>query len=267
VVNFALAEQGITDIRFLDDFFLIGDSEAAMSRHLHLAQSVIRQFGLVVNPDKTEGPAQVLSFLGVQLDSVNQTVSCTPERVEELMVLLRSLLHQRVITRGHTASLIGKLSFAAQVLPGARPFMRRMLDTLHQCTSKRHSAPVRVDPGFREDVLFWVEQLHRWNGRQQWRSSRAAPFVFASDASLAGFGFYLECTPTLPGSTVGSTESAPTLPGSTVDSAAWPPHLRVGATFSGSYSPEHADLHHSHTQIAWCELLAVLPARPPTALY
>ena len=244
VIQFALAEQGIHDIRYLDDFFLIAQSEKDMTRDLLLAQSVIRQFGLVVNPDKTEGPAQRLSFLGVQLDSVAQTVSCTPERVEELTTLLRSLLRQRVITRRHTASLIGKLSFAAQVLPGARPFMRRMLDTLQQCKSRRHSAPVRIDPGFRDDVRFWVQQLHLWNGRQQWRASRASPFVFATDASLSGFGFYLESTPTLPGSTV--------------DSAAWPQHLRVGATFSGSYCPEHAQLHHSHTQIGWCELLAVV---------
>ena len=244
VVNFALAELGIRDIRYLDDFFLIGASKEDMARHLLLAQSVIRQFGLVVNPDKTEGPAQSLSFLGVQLDSVSQTVSCTPARVEELTALLRSLLRQRVITRGHAASLIGKLSFAAQVLPGARPFMRRMLDALHQCKSRRHSTPIRVDPGFRDDLRFWAQQLHHWNGRQQWRSSRAAPFVFASDASLSGFGFYLESTPTLSNSTV--------------DSAAWPQHLRVGATFSGTYSPEHAHLHHSHTQIAWCELLAVV---------
>jgi hypothetical protein len=244
VVNFALAELGIRDIRYLDDFFLIGASQEDMARHLSLAQTTIRQFGLVVNSDKTEGPAQSLSFLGVQLDSVNQTVSCTPARVEELTSLLRSLLRQRVITRGLAASLIGKLSFAAQVLPGARPFMRRMLDALQQCRSRRHSTPIRIDPGFRDDVRFWAQQLHHWNGRQQWRSSRAAPFVFASDASLRGFGFYIE--------------SAPTLSNSTVNSTAWPQHLRVGSTFSGSYSPEHAHLHHSHTQIAWCELLAVV---------
>jgi hypothetical protein len=93
--------------------------------------------------------------------------------------------------------------------------MRRMLDTLHQCKSRRHSAPVRIDPGFREDVRFWVKQLHLWNGRQQWRASRASPFVFASDASLRGFGFYLESAPTLPSSRVNSRVCgvAPTPPG------------------------------------------------------
>jgi hypothetical protein len=242
VVNYALAKAGVKDIRYLDDFFLIGTSSATMQEHLLIAHSVISRFGLVVNPDKTEGPSQSLSFLGVQLDSVAQTVSCTPARVAELTALLRSLRRQRVITRRHAESLIGKLSFAAKVLPGARPFMRRMLDSVRACKSKRRSAPIRIDPGFRADVGFWLKHFNSWNGRQQWRSSRASPFVFASDASLRGFGFYLESTPRR----------------TTVDSRAWPQHLRVGATFSGTYSLEHAHLHHSHTQIAWCELLAVV---------
>jgi len=242
VVQFALTRAGITDVRYLDDFFFIACSHEAIQRHLALAQSIFAQFGLVVNPDKTEGPSQCLSFLGVQLDSVAQTVSCTPERVAELSELLRALRSQRVIQRRHAESLIGKLSFAAKVLPGARPFLRRMLDTVQACKSRRPTTPLRIDPGFRADVRFWLAHFSSWNGSQRWRSARSAPFVFASDASLNGFGFYLESTPTP----------------SSVDSAAWPQHLRVGATFSGTYSPEHAHLHRDHTQIAALELLAVL---------
>jgi hypothetical protein len=248
---YSLSEQGIRPIQYLDDFFTIGASEADEHQQLLTAPLIIEAFGLVVNPDKTEGPSQRLSFLGVQLDSVQQTLSCTPARVAELTSLLRSLRHQRVITRHHAESLIGKLSFAAQVLPGARPFMRRMLDTVHASTGKRHSTPIHIDPSFRADVRFWLHHLSDWNGTQQWRSSRASPFVFASDASLQGFGFYLESTPTP----------------SKVDSSAWPPHLRVGATFGGTYSAEHAQYHQSHTQIAWCELLAVVAAASTYAPY
>lgn len=243
VVNYALAKAGVRDICYLDDFFLIGCSQADTARQLTTAQSVIASFGLLVNPEKTEGPSQRLAFLGVQLDSVAQTVSCTPARVAELTTLLRMLRQQRVITRKHAESLIGKLSFAAKVLPGARPFMRRMLDAVRACKSRRGSTPIHIDPGFRADLRFWLLHFSSWNGRQQWRSSRASPFVFASDASLQGFGFYLESAPT---------------PLGTVDSSAWPQHLRVGSTFSGTYSPAHAHLHQSHTQIAWCELLAVV---------
>ena len=243
VVAFALKRANIRHVRYLDDFFLIGASSEEVSQQLVTAQTVITGFGLVINPDKTEGPSQSLSFLGIQLDSIAQTVSCTAARVAELTALLQSLRHQHVIQRRHAESLIGKLSFAAQVLPGARPFMRRMLDSVHSCSSQRRSAPIRIDSGFRSDVRFWLHHFSTWNGRQQWRSARARPFVFASDASLRGFGFYLESTPTPPG---------------TVDLPQLSQHLRVGATFSGSYSAEHAHLHHSHTQIAWCELLAVV---------
>jgi hypothetical protein len=251
VVAFALSQHGIRPVRYLDDFLPIGASEDEVRQQLHTAPHVIEAFGLVVNPDKTEGPSQSISFLGVQLDSVQQTLSCTPARVAELTTLLRSLRHQRVITRHHAESLIGKLSFAAQVLPGARPFMRRMLDIVHACTSKRRSTPIHIGPSFRADVRFWLHHLSDWNGTQQWRSSRASPFVFASDASLQGFGFYLESTPTP----------------SMVDSSAWPQHLWVGATFSGTYSAEHAQYHQSHTQIAWCELLAVVAAASTYAPY
>jgi len=268
VVAFALRRAGIRHVRYLDDFFLIGSSRKEVSQQLITAQTVITGFGLVVNPDKTEGPSQSLSFLGIQLDSIAQTVSCTAARVAELTALLQSLRHQHIIQRRHAESLIGKLSFAAQVLPGARPFMRRMLDAVRACSSRRRSAPIHIDAGFRSDVRFWLHHFSTWNGRQQWRSARALPFVFASDASLRGFGFYLESTPTPPG-TVDSpqlgvvpadrpvniaTDMAATVP----TLVALPQHLRVGATFSGIYSPEHAHLHHSHTQIAWCELLAVV---------
>ena len=52
VVQFALTDKGTSDVRYLDDFFFIADSEAAMARVLPLAQSVFGEFGLVVNPTR-----------------------------------------------------------------------------------------------------------------------------------------------------------------------------------------------------------------------
>ena len=211
-----------------------------MARHLLLAQSVILQFGLVVNPDKTEGPAQSLSFLSVQLDSVAQTVSCTPARVEELTSLLHSLLPQRVITRGHAASLIGKLSFAAQVLASC--------SSLHATTPCRRATPGDTRHPFASIPSGTICAFGHSSLSLEQQTAMALIATSSIRLRLRRqppcFGFYLE--------------SAPTLSNSTVDSAAWPHHLRVGATFSGSYSSEHAHLHHSHTQIAWCELLAVV---------
>lgn len=238
VIAHELSKGGARFVRYLDDFLFIASSQEELSSVLLAAQSTFAAFGLLVNPDKTEGPLQRISFLGVQLDSLACTLSCTPERVAELTALLRQLRTTRTIRRRDLESVIGKLSFAAQVLPGARPFMRHLLDMVHSC--KTRSTPVRTTPCFRADVRHWLIHLSRWNGRQQWRAP--APFVFASDASLDGFGFYLESVP------------------AHVDSSSLPTALRVGTGYTGSYASVHSDHHASHTGITWCELLAVYAA-------
>jgi ribosomal protein L18 len=226
-------------------------------------------FGLVVNTDKTEGPAQQLSFLGIQLDSIAQTLSCTAERLAELRSLLTEATTQQRIKLSFLATLIGKLQFAATVLPGARPFVRRMLD-LQQFHHRRvtalhsHASPsVRPatfsshnrrlhfalqhstlfpDRGFRADARFWLSHLHQWNGTAKWRSAQSAPYHIASDASLNGFGFYIESIPPH------------------ADTSRWPQQLRVGSGYSGEYSSAHSHLHSESSQMTWCELFAVYAA-------
>ena len=248
-------------IRYLDDFLFIASSQAEMAQCLPRAQQIFSDFGLVVNTDKTEGPAQQLSFLGILLDSVNQTLACTPERVKELTSLLASAASSPQISLSALASLIGKLQFAASVLPGARPFLRRMLDLqhLHDVRLRRrhlaaddssarrlhfilHRSTVFTDRFFRADVSFWQSHLLRWNGTARWRSAQSDPVCFASDASLAGFGFYLESTP----------------PG--IRTSTWPRHMRVGSGFKGVYSPDHGHLHKEPSQMTWCEMFAVYAA-------
>ena len=245
VIAYALTALNIIHVRYLDDFLIIARDRATLHEQLFLAQTEITKFGLVINNDKTEGPDQRITFLGIQLDSLSCSLSCPASRIAELLALLRSLRHQHIITRHQLESLIGKLSFAALVLPGARPFLRRMLDTLNACSSRRRrTTPVRLGKGFRLDVDFWLSHLLDWNGSQVWRSSRSSPFTFATDASLTGFGFYLESYP----------------PSSFIDPSLWPLSLQLGAGFSGSYAAAQAACHLSHKQIAWCELLAVLAA-------
>ena len=115
-----------------------------------------------------------------------------------------------------------------------------MLDAVHSC--RKRCTPVRISSGFRADVRFWLDHLQSWNGRQRWRSSSRAPIVLATDASLKGFGFYLESVPVH------------------VDSNSWPSTHQLGVGYCGTYSTCHAHLHREHTQIAWCELLAVYAA-------
>jgi hypothetical protein len=304
VPAFAMRMWGVDrSDRYLDDTLLTDDSRPSAARSLLVAQHVISRFGLVINPDKTVGPAQQLPFLGILLDSVHQTLSCTPERLAELRALLSQAASVARIPIPQLQSLIGKLQFVTSVLPGARPFLHRMIQLMNDRTravkqqhlerrtgtnpavggnagarlaraginpavggnagtcnacpgnspirelSRRRlhfatvRATVRVDRIMRDDLAFWQSHLSLWDGRQRWRSAYSDPYTFASDASLKGFGFYLESAPS-------SAHTADE----------WPRYLRVGSGFCGIWSASDAHLHTCSGQMTWCEMFAVLAA-------
>jgi hypothetical protein len=240
VVAARLRQHGLVLVRYLDDFLLVSPSHAQGSRDLLVAQLVFRYFGLVVNPDKTEGPSQRMSFLGVFIDSVEQTLRVTDDRVLELQQLLSDF---RVSTRRTASaqalmSLVGKLSFAAACLPGARPFMRRLLDLVPH--GKPRFKLVNLTASFKLDLLYWSTRLPLWNGRCTWIHPQ--PIVLVSDASMEGFGFHLQSLP----------------PG--FDHSSLPKALQPGSGVIGLWSKCHQPLVASHRQIQWAEMFAALAA-------
>ena len=229
-------------IRYIDDFLFVNESAAASQSSLQQARLIFASFGLVLNEAKTEGPAQVITFLGIEINSANQTLCCTPERIQELLAALLDTRSAGVVKRRRMESLIGKLSFAAKVLPGARPFLRRLRDSIARASSP--NSPVRVSLSVQADIDMWLSHLRDWNGREQWITPFDHAVHIASDASLQGFGFHLL---RLPGPEI-------------LDTTAWPPGQLLGSGFSGLYDQAHAHLHDTHCKIGWCELLAVYAA-------
>lgn len=249
VPSFAMRELGLTTISYLDDFIFIAATAEELTAALDSATQIFQSMGLVVNPSKREGPAQRIVFLGVEIDSVNCTLACPRSRIDELLSLLSATRAQRWIPHKEAQSLIGKLSFAATVLPGFRPFMRRLHDAVKdKPTSRRSKRNIRLNEdkmcNWTADCDFWIRNLTAWNGAAKWRSAYNQPVVFATDASTKGFGFYVESIP--------SQLHA--------QAASWAQQFQLGSGFAGIFDAAHADLHSTNKEIAWTELFAILAA-------
>ena len=237
VVSASLSDQGIAHVRYLDDFFLVGSSSYRVWACAHRAAKVIADFGLSLSLPKVEGPSQRMEFLGIVIDSRKKTLSISTERHKELMGLLQAFGKRRTSSVTRLQSLLGKLSFAATVLPGARPFLRRIIDSI----SDTGKGKFHLDAGFREEVRYWRDHLADWNGRQQWLHPSTQPFVVASDASTSGFAYGMEQLP----------------PGVT-----WPPGEAPGAVRMGVWSAAKGDAtrqQHS-ANIQWGEFFCTLAA-------
>ena len=156
-------------------------------------------------------------FLGLHLDSVQQCSSVPADKKAEIKSIIGTLLPQETVNRHQLQSLVGKFSFVASVLPGARPFFRHLVDATKGLRSRWSTT--RVTSDMRADLHAWKSWLTHWNGRTKW--VRDQPVCIHHDASKSGFGFAISHLP----------------PGMTANSL--PETLRPGQGFSGSFSTEH----------------------------
>ena len=103
--------------------------------------------------DKVDGPATVLSFLGLELDSVLQQRS--PKKLREILEELTKCQSHSKTTKQILLSLIGKLTFAAQAVPAGRLFIRHLL-TLSMKDKMLHHH-IRFNSDAQADIAWWQE--------------------------------------------------------------------------------------------------------------
>ena len=77
---------------------------------------------------KTVGPSNVITFLGIEIDSVSQEVRLPVEKLRRLRETLQSFERKRNATKHEMQVLIGILSHAATVVRPGRLFLRRLID-------------------------------------------------------------------------------------------------------------------------------------------
>ncbi|KAM9324594.1 uncharacterized protein PAF06_000661 [Gastrophryne carolinensis] len=112
---------------YLDDFLCVGPGGTRVC-HLLLSTmlNVFGAFGVPVAHDKTEGPATVIKFLGIEIDTVRGVCRLPRDKIEDLVGGLEGALGVKKVTLVQLQSVLGKLNFACRVLPMGRVFTRRL---------------------------------------------------------------------------------------------------------------------------------------------
>ena len=81
---------------------------------------LLRRLGFAINYSKVEGPAQRITFLGITLDTVTQTVELPQRKLSELYDTLLDMYSRPKVTKRQLQSLAGKLNWATQCTYGGR---------------------------------------------------------------------------------------------------------------------------------------------------
>ena len=184
-IGWALAEAGIPfQLHYLDDFLFFVPPRAGCGATavLALAMDTLSRLGVPVAVHKIEGPAPVITFLGIVVDTVRFELRLPAPKVEYIRDMVRAWRGKRSGMRSDFESLLGHLSHAATVIRQGRVFLRHLF-TLLAAARSRHLFAVHLDGTARADLLWWDYFLQSWNGTMFFPASPKASVHVYSDAS------------------------------------------------------------------------------------
>ena len=169
-------------------FLVCSLSEHECARDMQAMVSVCKDLNVPLAPDKIFGPSQVITYLGIEIDAIAQTIRLPEDKLVSLAELLEGWSNKRKCSKQELLSLIGSLSWAARVVKPGRIFLRRLIDLSTTVSGLRHF--IYVNEEARADIQWWVSFLHEWNGVELIQSVRTTSHVLAlfTDATREGIG-------------------------------------------------------------------------------
>ncbi len=118
-------------MHYLDDFLLIGSPRSLeCARHLDTLLATFERLGVPVALDKLEGPATVLTFLGIEFDTVAMQLGIPREKLGRLRKLVAEWKGRHFCKKRELDSLVGKLQHPCRVVKPGRSFLRRLFELL-----------------------------------------------------------------------------------------------------------------------------------------
>ena len=183
-----------TIMHYLDDYLTAGRSYTECERNLHLLKAVFEHIGVPLAEEKFEGPATIISFLGILLDSERLEARLPEDKLSSVKEALTEWLSNPSATKRELLALIGTLSFAAKVVPPGRTFLRRMIDL---STTEQHlDARITLEDSFGKDLHWWHSFLESWNGRSLLLSPKWLPNttlqLFTDSSGSIGYGAFFK---------------------------------------------------------------------------
>ena len=174
---------------YLDD--LIGVEEESRGIEAYLSLGILlEELGLLENKQKACPPSMVQIVLGIEINTVEGTLSVPQDKMIEILELLVEWRKKVKTNKTDLQSLIGKLQFVTKCVRQSRIFLNRLLDVLRSIKSDRC---IKLSEDFMKDLCWWDTFMDEFNGVTYFPATvwSEPDVVFSTDSCLSGCGgFY-----------------------------------------------------------------------------
>ena len=190
--------RGIPIAIFLDDGLGEGIDKVSAKIHSLAVHSDLLKSGFVPNQEKSVWePVQVITWLGVVLNTIDGSVQATDERIAKLTSDLGSpqtLSSRQSLCKVHVkrvASVAGQIiSLSSCVGPVTRIMTRHLFSVVNSAFS--WDSKVFLSHDSISEIDFWANNVNSLNGRVYWGVQSLPARASFSDASDSACGAFVE---------------------------------------------------------------------------
>ena len=111
-------------IHNLDHFFTVHKYAQICSQNMDVLKQVCQEIQIPIAPEKSEGPATVVEFLGLRLDTEQMIIHIPEDKLQDIAGIIAKMIKVRKATSWALQLLAGKLNFIAKVVPVGKSFIK-----------------------------------------------------------------------------------------------------------------------------------------------
>ena len=179
------ASKGVEVVSYIDDIAGAARSRAEANRRLAVViEIVVSVFGLPIAELKTVEATQRMEWLGWLFDSLSQMTTISDRKNAAMVSEIGDLLDSPTASRSALKSCLGRLSWLAEVMLGARGRVAPVYRELRSVRGLRMSKRLALSDSARADLSYFEHKLRAgsWTGARWLRPHEEAVSV-RSDAS------------------------------------------------------------------------------------
>ena len=184
----SMVRKGFLDVYgYLDDFLVVAETEIDCKRKMSALIDLLQGLGFVVAWRKVVPPSQVVTYLGIELDSVQMELRLPQKKLIRLRNLVDEFRGRKHCSLKELQVLAGHLSHASTVVKGGRTFSRRIINLAKFLREKTEL--ISLPDWFFADLDWWIAFCACFNGSAKIiGDDRSSEIVLQTDSSLSGFG-------------------------------------------------------------------------------
>ena len=178
--------KGYESIAYIDDFGGAEGDRGVAAEALATLQSVFRELGVAEAVEKVCEPTQVLTWLGIEFNTLKMTMSLPHEKLLQVAECVAQWENRSRTTLKEIQSLFGLLQFVTYVAPSAKLYTNRILDAMREIGTDHYTS---LSWGFKRDLKFFRDLLPQFKGiKIMEKSDFPAQHSLELDACLTGCG-------------------------------------------------------------------------------